>query len=187
MSEQVTADQVTADPAVVTVTFVPTVDDQVRANREVTSTRWSRFFAIAAPVVMGLMTAQVVLTEGWNALLGTAMVFPIIFCTSLLTTPIIRLAVARNRRQNPHLVGPHAYTFGEGGVHLESPLGTVNMPWSSFVRARETRGLFLFHFARKAAYFLPRRALRDHDEARLRELVAAHLGARAELTYQRNR
>src|SRR5689334_4510429 len=65
MSEQVTADQVTEGPAVVTVTFVPTVDDQIRANREVTSTRWSRFFAIAAPVMMGVMMVLVVLTDGW--------------------------------------------------------------------------------------------------------------------------
>jgi hypothetical protein len=60
------------------------------------------------------------------------------------------------------------------------------MPWTSFVRARETPEQILLFFARKTAYFVPRRALREDEERRLKALIGARLGPLAELTNESN-
>jgi hypothetical protein len=101
----------------------------------------------------------------------------------LLGVPVLRRrALVRHREQHPALYGPVEFTFGADGLRIASALATTDVPWSSLDRAYEANGLFLFRLAGSTAYFVPRRALRENDEPRLRALVAAHLGPRAELT-----
>ncbi|HET7463023.1 MAG TPA: YcxB family protein [Longimicrobium sp.] len=176
----------TEEPGTLTVAFVPTVDDQVRANREILRrSRWERVLEIALVLFLGRIVVLTVWRFGWRELFGSAMLPAIVLAALLVLTfgmpALVRWSIVRQRRQNPHLVGAITLTFSGAGVHVQSPLGTMDVPWTSFVRARETPELLLLCFARKAAYFVPRRALRETDEARLRALVSAHLGARAEL------
>lgn len=178
--------EVTADANAISVAFVPTVDDQVRANREILRRRgWRRVEEYAVLVFGVLFLSSQVWLNGWGVLFGRLVLITIVWMVLvalLLAVPLItRWGFVRQRRQNPHLVGPMSFVFTDSGVHVQSPLGTADMPWSSFVRARETPEMLLLYFAKKTAYFVPRRALREADEARLRALVVTQLGARAEL------
>lgn len=185
-------DLAVAEPPV-QVTFVPTVDDYVHASRETLRftgrDRW--LVRIGVPVIMGGMLAMIVADEGWRALYGSGLTYTVLLaCWVLLPLAwpvLLRWIHLRQLRQNPHFNGPIAYTFTVRGVHLETPLGTSDMPWTSFVRARETREQILLFFARKTAYFVPRRALREEDERRLRGWLAARLGARAEFSTSNDR
>ena len=165
----------------VRVAFVPTVDDQVRASNAILyGSGWARFFRMAAPVLFAAWTVVTVWDAGWSALLGSAMIFPIMLAVTLLMPVITRRTITRHFKQNPHLLGGFTYTFTPEDVQIESPIGSSRMPWTSFVRARETPELILLYFARKAAYFVPRRAMRDEDERRLKQWLSARLGPRAE-------
>lgn len=180
-------EQVTAAPGAIRVEFVPTVNDQVRAHREIVrSGGWSQ---VGGPLYLAgcaVFLAVQAWLYGWSVLFGNMKLVTFTWVGLLVlqaAVPLLtRWGIVRQRRQNPNLAGPMSLTFSDAGVHVESPLGMARMPWASFVRARETPEMLLFHFSKKAAYFVPRRALRETDEARLRALVASHLGARAELT-----
>jgi len=169
------------------VSFVPTIDDLVHASREtVRGGRRRRWKEIALPLLLAAIIAVQVAQNGIAVLTGSA-VFLVIALVLLAVVQLglpllVRWAVVRQRRQNPHFDGPVAYTFTAEGVHLQTPLGASDMPWTSFVRARETPEQILLFFGSKSAYFMPRRALRDDDERRLKALLAARLGPLAELT-----
>ena len=172
----------------VNVSFVPTIDDLVHASQETArgGRRRRRWMEIGLPVLLVAIIVGQVAQNGIAALYGRAvslvaallLVLAVTFGAPLL----VRWAVVRQRRQNPHFDGPVAYTFTADGVRLETPLGVSDMPWASFVRARETPEQILLFFGKNSAYFMPRRALREDDERRLKALLAARLGPLAELT-----
>jgi hypothetical protein len=168
------------------VTFVPTVDDLVHASVETIRGGRRRLWGeTVLPLVLGAIVAVQVAQGGTGALFGPA-AFLVLALLVLLGVRfgfpfLVRLGVVRQRRQNPHFAGPVEYTFTAEGVRLQTPLGASDMPWASFVRARETPEQILLYYGHKTAYFLPRRALREDDGRRLTAMLAARLGPRAEL------
>lgn len=161
--------------------FVPSLHEHYAAIRAVQrSKRSTRIFDAAFPVLMGANVALVVLRDGWRGLFsGWAVVFVVFLALWLARPHIGRWQLARHRARNPTLVGTHTFTLSREGVRLETPNASVNIEWSGIVRAQETADLFLLYFARDLAYFIPRRAVREADEAPLRALLAERLGARA--------
>jgi hypothetical protein len=174
------------EPGAIHVAFVPTVDDQVRANRAITQAiGWTRFTHAAFPVLMLAYSALVGVWLGWGTVFhGFALVFPVALLVWALQVPLGRWTVVRHRRQNPHLLGPCAITLHESGMRVESPNSDWVTMWTGIIRARETRDDYLLFVTRRSAVFLPRRALREADEPRLRELLLRHLAGRVQLKKQ---
>jgi hypothetical protein len=176
----------TNDPAVVEVAFVPTVDDQVRAMDEVTRPpprrQWWVAVLVALLVINSIMQVR---REGLRVLFGFAGLSLLIAAVGGLVSfrlnVLMRWGLARHARRHPAAYSPVMYTFNADGLRIESKLGTTELPWSSFTGARETTDQFLLPCANGQQYFVPRRAVRESDELRLRTLLQAHLGARAEL------
>jgi hypothetical protein len=171
------------DDGAVTVSFVPPAEDQYRATREIRlGKRFARAAEIAFPVLIGINLLMVVADGGWRAAFrGYAIVFPLMLVLWALRLWIARWQIARHRRKNARMAGPHTITISPAGVRVEAPTMTLEHAWSGIVRARETREQFLIYHTADSAYFIPRRALRERDEAPLRSLLARSLGGRARL------
>jgi hypothetical protein len=172
-----------ADDGAVTVSFVPTAEDQYRASREIRlGKRFARAAEVAFPVLIGINLLMVVSDGGWRAAFrGFALVFPLALVVWALRPWIARWQIARHRRKNARMAGPHTITISPAGVRVEALTMTLEHAWSGIVRARETREQFLIYYTADSAYFIPRRALRERDEAPLRSLLARSLGGRARL------
>jgi hypothetical protein len=173
------------DPGALEVGFIPTVDDQVHAIWEkVKVGRGKRLWVSFLMFVLVANVVSSVWREGVAALRGAAgytLVLVIAVAAGFLRRrQVMRWGLARHARAYPDRYAPVVYTFGADALRLESKFGSTEVPWSSFTQVRETKELFLFGIG-SVDYYVPRRALRETDEARLRTLVAARLGARAEL------
>jgi len=172
-----------ADAGAVTVSFVPTTEDVYRATRDIRLGKpFARAAEIAFPFLIGINLLMVVSDGGWRAAFrGYAWVFPLALAAWALRPWAARWQIARHRRRNAMLGGPHTITISPAGVRVEAPTMTLEHPWSGIVRARETREQFLIYYTADSAYFIPRRALRERYEAPLRSLLARSLGGRARL------
>ena len=166
-----------------TVSFVPTTEDQYRATREIRlGKRFARAAEIAFPLLIGINLLMVVYDGGWRAAFrGFALVFPLALVVWALRPWIARWTIARGRRRNAGMAGPHTITVSAAGVRVDAPTLTLEHAWSGIVQARETPDQFLIYYSADCAYFIPRRALRERDEAPLRALLARSLGGGARL------
>ena len=100
----------------------------------------------------------------------------------------VRRTLDRQCRENPQLLQPVTYVFSEREIRVESPLSTMQSAWTRIIRAQETENdFYLFVVRGQASYFVPRKALTGDDERRLRAILAARLGTRAELATESNR
>jgi hypothetical protein len=139
--------------------------------------------------MLSILAVQVVtriVRVGWSVFMqgpGVALLMGAGVLIGLLRAPaMVRATLVRHLKANPQLDQPLTYEFSACGVRVESSISTTEVPWASFVRARETREHFLFYVASSTAYaVVPRRALREADERRLKAVVAARLGPLAEL------
>ena len=172
-----------ADDRAVTVSFVPTAEDQYLASRDIRlGKRFARAAEAAFPLLIGINLLMVVSEGGWRgAFRGFALVFPLALAAWALRPWIARWTIARQRRRNAMLAGTHTITLSGAGVRVEGPTMTLEHPWSGIVQARETKEQFLIYYTADSAYFVPRRALRERDEAPLRALLERSLGPRARL------
>jgi hypothetical protein len=160
-----------ASEAPIQVSFVPTLDDQLLALRAVQANR--RWWRVGVPAVLAIMLVIEMVMWGWETILSGGLVLLGLMLVGLLVPPLERWQVHRFRRRNPHLLGALTYTFTPAAMHLESPLGTVEMPLRSFIRVGETPDQILLFFAQRSAYYIPRRSLRDEDQRRLTSWVSA--------------
>jgi hypothetical protein len=161
----------------VVVTFVPTVEEQYRVWQSIRrEKRWRRVMDVGMPVVFAAnawLTSRY--SAPWTAVWMAALAY------WLLRPRLWRWQIARNRRSNPVMGGAHTFTVSPAELRLSTPTADIALAWSGIVRARETPDAFLLYASRDWAYFIPRRALREADEGRLRAILAGRLGERAEL------
>jgi len=179
---------VVTEPDTLQVAFVPTVDDQVHAARATAAGGFSRGQRVWLLVLMFLLAVNVfnaIRREGAAALHGLAggtLVLLIVVAAAWVgRRHLLRLVLARHARAHRDLYLPVVMTLHGDGLRVESKIGTTEIPWSSFTRARETREHFLLYAGDGKAYFMPRRSLRESDEPRLRAILRSRLGERAEL------
>jgi hypothetical protein len=164
------------------VEFFPTLEDKLGATRAIHGSPLGRLFDVAFPLLMLVNALLVVMQGGWRALFsGFAWVFPLLIACWALSRPFGRWLAARSWRADPGQQGRHRLRLGERGLELENTQQTVRLAWEAIQRAEEKGGFFLLYFGRKAAYYLPRRALDAAGEARVRALLRRHLGERAPL------
>jgi hypothetical protein len=78
-------------------------------------------------------------------------------------------------RGNPSLQGPTQWTFCDTHDSTNGPAGKTELPWKIYLRARETRNLFLLYVQKDLANVIPKRSFADEsDIARFRALLANH-------------
>jgi len=180
----------TVDADVLEVAFVPTAEDLAEAMHA-TIYRGRRPWAeIVMVLVLGLNVVVGLARHGVAALLGTAgfaLLVLVLGTAAYRGGPVFaRWALARRAVREPHLLAPMAYRLGPDGVRVKSADGVSRLPWSGVARVRETRHLFFFELGGKSSLYVPRRVLSGPEQSRLRRLLVARMGARAQVqTYGR--
>jgi hypothetical protein len=124
---------------------------------------------------------------GWSAislrviLLGVAPLLLMIVFVPLAA----KWAARRQLRTGPTTQGVQRIGVGDWGLAISGPLYNGEIAWSSMMRANETPEFFLFFISKLQAFFIPKRLLSEADTVRVRELVGAGLGNKAELLVPR--
>ena len=173
-----------ADPEVVEVSFTPTPADHVealRANIRRSGRRWWAPVVLVAVLTLNIVTDMV--KQGPAALLGQArlpLLVLVLGTAAYFGAPLLaRQVIARRARREPGLLAPTTFRFAPDGVRVRTVDSATKLPWHAFEGVRETKHVFFFEVGTDASLFLPLRALSGPDQARLRTLLAARLGARA--------
>jgi hypothetical protein len=98
------------------------------------------------------------------------------------TRPIaLKRAVKRQLDDDPSTQQERRYTLDPSGLHIDGESFHVELPWARLIVVRETNEFFLF-IARKAAYYLPKRAIAWPERLEgVRELLVEYLGERADI------
>lgn len=79
-------------------------------------------------------------------------------------------------RRNPQLFEMRTVTFNDDGVKSEKSTGNIEAKWSSFVRFKETKNLFLTYQSKDVVGMVPKRAFSNLDDiGRFRNLLASKL------------
>jgi hypothetical protein len=74
--------------------------------------------------------------------------------------------------QQKTLQAPYDYQFNETGLSCTSEFGNSNMPWSTFVRWKEDRELFMLYHSDVMFNMIPKRSFSDPQEI---EAFRSHL------------
>lgn len=78
--------------------------------------------------------------------------------------------------RNPVLFEMRTVTFDDGGVTAERATGRVEAKWSSFVKFRETKSLFLTYQGKDVVGIVPKRAFPNAEAvAQFRSLLSSKL------------
>ena len=102
-------------------------------------------------------------------LVGCLVYLAIYFCV------VIPWRATKQYRQNRFLTHPTEYRIDETGLHVQSDLGTTEIPWDHLRKWKENKRLILL-YPTDAAYFLfPRRLFAPAEWEEFRGLAAQHL------------
>ena len=179
------AQETRANPDVLEVAFAPTVDDHVEALRAAIQRGRRPWALVVMVLVLGVNVVTGFVKQGAAALYGSAA--PALLVLALGTAayrggPVFaRWAFARRARREPGLLAPMAFRFGSDGVRVQSAGGVTKLPWNAVVGVRETKRLFFFEIGSNSSLFVPRRVLSGPDASRLRRLLVARMGPRAQV------
>jgi len=78
--------------------------------------------------------------------------------------------------RNPSLFGMRTVTFDDDGVKSDSQIAHIEIKWSSFVKFKETKNLFLLYQTRDVVGITPKRAFPSPDAVeQFRNLLASKL------------
>ena len=58
------------------------------------------------------------------------------------------------------------HELNDSGLHIGMRTLNAHLKWSGMHSVRETRTMFLFHYSKRTAYFLPKRAVGSVEEVR---------------------
>jgi len=96
--------------------------------------------------------------------------------------PLLQLRAAfTHLRQHrvPHTA--HTISVSEQGVRASCVAAASEVRWEALHKVVETGEFFLFYYAPKCAFYLPKRALSDRDAQTVRLLAHTHAGDRSTL------
>jgi hypothetical protein len=74
-----------------------------------------------------------------------------------------RLQAWRVKRSDPNVLDPIKHTIRDTGLHISMRTLDAELRWSGMQSVRETDSMFLFHYTKRFAYYLPKRALPDSE------------------------
>ena len=99
---------------------------------------------------------------------------------ALLWPTLKRRKLRRLYRGMPALSGPQRYEFREDGLAFSNAGAESLLRWSAVLEAAETPEFFLIYYAKKCAYYLPKRVIGSEVLAdQLRGFLRGKLGERA--------
>jgi YcxB-like protein len=93
-----------------------------------------------------------------------------------LAIPWLTATVLARRalRDEPNVRGEQTRIVTSAGLEVRGANYVQQFNWPDIVRTVETPEFFLFFYNRRAAQYLPKRALNGNDTSALRELLDAH-------------
>jgi hypothetical protein len=106
--------------------------------------------------------------------ISSALFFPAILLSACYVTPYF--AAKSSYRNNANLHSPFHWSFSEKLITQRMATGSSELLWSTFIKARETRELFLLYPQKHLAYPVPKRAFANEQQiVAFRELVRRHV------------
>jgi len=152
-------------------------DDVSRANRDIAMGRFTPYkwvvFGISAAVLSAMVavlifrqiTGPEILLVGFIGLIGwPALLVAIIHLNSRKAKSLLR--------NTPSLQGPTRWLFSDGAIRIDSPTGSSNLDWSTYVRVQETAVQFLLYPQTQVAHVIPKRCFESKEQVtRFRQVV----------------
>jgi hypothetical protein len=153
----------------------------VRASQIVARRRpfgWIDRYAVPFIVAFGLLF--IALGIPWQQLWLLGACAGALLLLQIIIPIVQRRQVRRAYRETPSLRGPQTYSFSDTGVAITGVSSSGTLGWDSVLEAIETREFFLLYHTKRAAFYVPKRAMTDEAQrAALRELLRTQLGPRA--------
>jgi hypothetical protein len=170
----------------VAATFDFDPKEHYRASRAIQRAGSSRWLGhIPTLLFLGYGGYQIVLYGGRYPVRFVALlVFPWLLFGVLwpLMVPVsLWISARRLPRNNPSVTGPQQRTIDATGFHSRGNGVSVDLAWSMVYRAIETNEFFLLFFNKKAAEYIPKRALSTDAVAEARVLMREGVGSKAEV------
>ncbi len=139
-----------------------------------------RILKWAVVLVLVLSASLTLATAAAGDLDSALRLGPLTLIVSALTwkLPILtgRLQAWRVRRSDPNVGHPITHTLDDSGLHIAMHTLNAELKWAGMNRVRETPEMFLFHYTRRTAYFLPKRVVGPaEDSAGLAEWIRTRL------------
>ena len=94
---------------------------------------------------------------------------------------VARVTARRALRDEPSVRGQQTRIISSAGLEVRGTNYLQQFTWSDIVRTVETPEFFLFFYNRRAAKYLPKRALGEAETEALRDLVRAHAATKHRL------
>ena len=106
--------------------------------------------------------------------ISSALFFPAILLSACYVTPYF--AAKSLYKNNTNLHSPLQWSFSEKLITQRMATGSAELLWSTFIKVRETRELFLLYPQKHLAYPVPKRAFANKQQiVAFRELVRRHV------------
>lgn len=162
--------------------------ETVRASRLVLQRgRFAWMHRFVWPLLLGLAILSLITGDSWRDLRLLGIVALLLGSLQLLAPIIQRWQVRRSYAEMPTARSMQVYHFSDAGLQMSAGAASTTIGWDVVLEARETREFFLFFFAKRRAYYLPKRAVGDAAEQRhLRDLLRMALSSRAASIVQRD-
>ncbi|HET7551389.1 MAG TPA: YcxB family protein [Gemmatimonadaceae bacterium] len=139
------------------------------------------------PLLVGLALLSLTTGHSWRDLRLLGIAALILGVLQLLLPIIQRWQVRRSYAEMPTARDAQVFRLSDAGLQMSAGNTSTTVGWDVVLEARETREFFLFFFAKRRAYYLPKRAVGDAVEQELvRDLLRAALGQRAATIVQRD-
>ena len=108
------------------------------------------------------------------ASISLAFVFPAIVLFMLYLNPY--LGAKTIYKNNVNIRGSIHWHFSEERINVQMTTGSSELLWPTFIKARETKNLFLLYPQKQLANPIPKRAFVNEEEiAAFRELLKCHI------------
>jgi hypothetical protein len=120
--------------------------------------RLAKWVVVVLVAFAALVAAATAVLGDWDSTLRLA---PSILALTVLMLGFGRLT-GRLRawqvgRSDPNVGHPFTYTLTDTGLRIKLRTVEAELKWAGMYRVRETPGMLLFYYNRRAAYFLPKR------------------------------
>jgi hypothetical protein len=161
--------------------------ETVRASRLVLQrARFAWMHRFTWPLLLGLAVLSLATGHSWRDLQLLGIVALLLGSLQLLAPIIQRWQIRRSYAEMPTAREAQVFHISGAGLKMSAGTASTTIGWDVVLEARETREFFLFFFAKRRAYYLPKRAVGGAEDQRiLRDSLRTALGSRAASIVQR--
>jgi hypothetical protein len=160
------------------------VDVDLKPNDVYTPFQWNRnnVFRWITSIVLCLIirdlykdSRETILSfDGGQSILAIVALLVLLILFGLLVFPYLRVRAVF--RKYPAMTKTRRYTINAAGITMQSEDATTECKWSLFVRAVETRTVFVLSQTAYAGTYIPKRCFVSSDDATLvRDLIRENM------------